>query len=122
VDAGTTNKFLMLTVVGLAVALVLSVSSTRTAAGTESSSGGIAAVTGNIESQSRDLLYVVDTTAKVLCVYDFQGGKLNLVGARNIKFDLMLDEWRPDSQNPSVKQVYEAVKQKIQGSSTPPRK
>jgi hypothetical protein len=122
VDTNTTNKFLVLIIIGLAVALIFSVSTSRTVAGTASGSGGVAAVTGNVESQSRDLLYVIDTTAKVLCVYDFQGGKLNLVGARNIKFDLMLDEWRPGTQNPSVKQIYDATREKIKGSSTPPRK
>lgn len=123
-NSDKTNKLLMVVIVGLLVALIVSVNSSRTVlvAGTESSSGGVAAVTGNTDSQSRDMLYVIDTKAKSLCVYDYTGGRLNLVAARNIKFDLMLDEWRPRSQKPSVKEIYDETRKKIKGSTTPPKR
>ena len=114
----------MVVVIGLLIALIISVNSSRTPviADAASASGSISAMTGNIESQSRDILYVIDTDAKSICVYDYQGGKLNLVAARNIKFDLMLDEWRPRTQSPSVKEVYEETRKKIKGTTTPKKK
>ena len=123
-NSDKTNKLLLVVIIGLLVALVISLNTSRmvVVAGTESSSGGVAAVTGNTDSQSRDMLYVIDTNAKSLCVYDYTGGRLNLVAARNIKFDLMLDEWKPRSQKPSVKEVYDETRKKIKGSTTPPKK
>ena len=120
-NSNSTNKILLMVIAALLVALIISVNSSRTVvvAGTESSSGGIAAVTGNTDSQSRDLLYVIDTGGKCLCVYEYLGGKLNLVAARNIKFDLLLDEWRPRSQKPSVKEIYDETRKKIKGTTTP---
>lgn len=122
-NSNSTNRILLLVIAALLVALIISVNSSRTVvvAGTESSSGGIAAVTGNTDSQSRDLLYVIDTSGKSLCVYEYLGGKLNLVAARNIKFDLLLDEWRPRSQKPSVKEIYDETRKKIKGAA-PPKK
>lgn len=119
-----TNRFLMLVIIGLLVALIFSVNSSKTivVGATGSASSGIAAVTGNTESQARDLLYVIDTQAKILCVYQHTGNALNLVAARNIKFDLLLDEWRPKSQNPSVKDIYNEARKKIKSSSSPPKK
>ena len=123
-NGNRTNRLLLLVIAGLLVALIISVNSSRTVvvAGTESSSGGISAVTGNTDSVSRDLLFVVDTTSKSLCVYEYMGGRLNMVAARNIKFDLMLDEWRPRSQKPSVKEIYDETRKKIKGSTTPKKK
>jgi hypothetical protein len=114
----------MFVVIGLLIALIFSISLSRTVvvAGNGSSSGGVTAVTGNTDSQSRDLLYVIDTTARTLCVYEYLGGKLNLAAARNIKFDFMLDEWRPRTQKPSVKEIYDEVRKKIKKDSTPPKK
>jgi hypothetical protein len=124
VDSNKMNRLLILVIIGLLVALIVSINSSRSVvvAGTGSSSGGVAAVTGNTDSQSRDLLYVIDTDAKSLCVYEYLGGRLNMVAARNIKFDLLLDEWRPRSQKPSVKEIYEETRKKIQKDSTPPKK
>lgn len=118
-----TNKFLMVVIVALLVALIFSVNSSRTVlvAGTSGAAGNVTAVTGNTESQALDLLYVVDTQAKTVCVYQYRGNILNLVAARNIKFDLLLDEWG-NTQSPSVKEVYNKVQKKIRGSTSPPKK
>jgi hypothetical protein len=121
VDSARMNKFLMIIIIGLLVALIVSVNSSHTVvvAGTADSAGSLAAVTGNTESQSRDLLYIVDGQGKSLCVYEFMGRKLNLVAARNIKFDLLLDEWRPNSQTPSVKDVYKETQKKTKEDTKP---
>jgi hypothetical protein len=124
VDSAKLNKFLMLTIICLLVVLIISVNSSRTVvvAGTSSTSGGVTAVTGNTDSQSRDLLYVIDAQGKSLCVYEYVGRRLNLVAARNIKFDMLLDEWRPASQSPSVKDVYKETQKKTKDGSKAPRK
>jgi hypothetical protein len=113
----------MLVIIGLLTALIFSVNSSRTQALAQgAAAGNMTAVTGNTDSQARDLLYLVDTTAKSLCVYECQGGRLNLVAARNIKFDFLLDEWRPRTQKPSVKEVYDETRKKIKKGTTPPKR
>ena len=121
------NSMVMLVIAGLLVVLIVSVNSSRTPviAGTGATAGNIAAVAGNTDGSARDILYVVDTEARTLCVYDYNGGRLNLVAARNIKFDLMLDEWVPGSQQPGVKDIYKETRKKIEGGtppSEPPKK
>lgn len=115
---------LLLVIIGLLFALVLFLSAGNTfvLANTGGSDIGLVAVTGNTEAQSRDLVWVFDPKAKSLCVYDLVGGRLNLVAARNIKFDLLLDEWRPGSQTPGVKDVYNETKKKRAGEEPPERK
>jgi uncharacterized protein (UPF0333 family) len=115
---------LLLVITGLLLALILLVSggTPLLLANTGGSDTGFVAVTGNTENQTRDLLYVIDTKAKSLCVYDVVGGRLHLVAARNIKYDLLLDEWRPASQTPSVKDVYNETKKKIAGEEPPEKK
>ena len=71
---------------------------------TGSSSPDVVIVTGNIKGGSQDVLYVVDTRAERLCVYEVQGRNLKLAAARNIKYDLQLHEL-PLGQKPGVKWV-----------------
>jgi len=76
--------------------------------------GRIVAVTGNIDSQNRDLLYVIDTVDKVLCVYDMQGYQLRLLASRNISYDLSAEEYSSGNrqQQPSVKWMRDYVKKR----------
>lgn len=76
--------------------------------------GRIVAVTGNIDSQNRELLYVIDTVDKVLCVYDMQGYQLRLLAARNISYDLSAEEYSgaAKQQTPSVKWMRDFVRKR----------
>jgi uncharacterized protein (UPF0333 family) len=115
---------LLIAIIGLLLALILLLSAGNpfALADTGASDIGLVAVTGNTEAQNRDLVWVFDPKAKSLCVYDLVGGRLQLVAARNIKFDLLLDEWRPGSQTPGVKDVYNETKKKRAGEEPPERK
>jgi len=73
---------------------------------TANSAGGFVAVTGAGVTDQHDYLYLVDTESKRVLAYDYQNRVLNLMAARNIRYDLMLDEWRPNSQRPSVLEVF----------------
>ena len=76
-------------------------------------SGGarkILAATGNFLSETRDLLYVYDTGSRRMVIYEYNNGRLDIVAARSIRFDLKYDEWPRGKQRPSVKDVHEMVK------------
>ena len=62
------------------------------------------------QSGGLTVLYVINTEMDRLCTYEYKGGQLNLRGARNIKFDFMLDVFPPNSQKPDPAQVHELVK------------
>ena len=113
-DSARMNKLLMLIIIGLLIALIVSINSSHTVvvAGTSSGAGSIAAVTGNTESQSNH-------HSHICLAAEYLGRKLNLVAARNIKFDLLLDEWRPRSQTPSVKDVYKETQKKTKDNTKP---
>lgn len=68
------------------------------------------AVTGNYQSDTRDLLYIYDTRSQRMVIYEYNNGRLSIVAARNTRYDLKLDEWRPGQQTPSVKSVRKMVK------------
>ena len=115
---------LLLVIIGLLFTLILlpGAGNPFVLANTGGSDIGLVAVTGSTEAQSRDLVWVFDPKAKSLCVYDLVGGRLQLVAARNIKFDLLLDEWRPGTQTPGVKDIYNETKKKRAGEEPPERK
>ena len=113
------NKLLMLVIIGLLAVLIFSINSSRSpviAGSSGMAAGGLMAIAANTEQGNRDLVYVIDTNAKSMAVYECYANRLNLVAARNIKFDLLLDEWRPRSQKPSVEEVYKETRKKIKGS------
>ena len=86
------------------------------------------AVTGHGVTDQHDLLYVLDTQAERLCVYDFASGALQLVAARNVRYDLQLDEFRAGSQHPSPLDIFRETEGKKDagkpsgGPKEPPKK
>lgn len=79
---------------------------------TATSSADVVIVTGNTRSQSQDVLYLIDTRANRLLVYEIRGRSLTLAAARYIEFDLQLHEWPEKSQQPGVKKVHKDTKDK----------
>lgn len=70
--------------------------------GTANSNNRMIAVTGPYQ-QGVSLLYLIDTEAKQLAVYEARGGsrssgKINFIGARRIDLDLRLDGYHDDSE------------------------
>ena len=88
---------------------------------TGSSSDDVVIVTGNIKGGSQDVLYVVDTRAERLCVFEVEGRNLKLAAARNIKYDLQLHEL-PDGQKPGLKKLAKDTKEAPDPPSTGARK
>jgi len=104
-----------LLVVGMLVGFVLGqMSRPQVYAQTSMGAGRIVVATGNIDSQNRDLLYVIDTQDKVLCVYDMQGYQLKLLAARNISYDLSAQEFSSGNkqQQPSVRWMRDFIKKR----------
>ena len=104
-----------LLVIGMLVGFVLGqMSRPQVCAQTSMGAGRIVVATGNIDSQNRDLLYVIDTQDKVLCVYDMQGYQLKLLAARNISYDLSAQEFSAGNkqQQPSVRRMRDFVKKR----------
>ena len=79
---------------------------------TSSSAGAFVGVTGNYQSQTRDLLYLIDSNTKRLALYGYNNGRLELMAVRNIKYDFQLDEWRPKSQRPSPFDIFKETEGK----------
>jgi|GEM_PF-1936423 hypothetical protein len=80
-------------------------------AGTSDSGAPMIAVTGRCPQQDYDLLYVIDADKKAMAVYDMNGFQCRLLAARNIKFDLQLEEYgfMRKPHDPSVKAVIKAL-------------
>lgn len=56
--------------------------------------------------QSRDSLFLIDSSSKRLLVYEYNKGTLNLAAVRNIDGDLRLQEYSANGrQSPSVAQI-----------------
>ncbi len=99
---------------GAAVALLATLvftdrSAQPTYAQSAAGGGGFFGVTANTQPGSQDIIWLIDgrTDTPRLNVYEIKSGRLNLVSARNIKYDFQLDEFPPKTQQPSVKEVYE---------------
>lgn len=76
--------------------------------------GGIFGVTGNTQPGAKDILWLIDarTDEPRLLIYENkEAGRLQLLAARNIKYDLMYDQYpgTASAQRPSVEQVRKEV-------------
>jgi hypothetical protein len=96
---------------------------TSTPAGGRGGGGGTAdgdrnmvAVTGTASSGAA-VLYLVDTHAKRLCIYQSNGKNIELVAARNLEYDFKIEAYRDTSdeevQVPNLRQQW----QKSQGGA-----
>jgi len=70
--------------------------------GTADSNGSMIAVTG-VDVTGGSLLYLIDTEARQLTVYQATGGtrstmNVRWVGARNLDLDLQVDGWNDESE------------------------
>jgi len=76
---------------------------TISAGGNADSNGSMIAVTG-MDVTGQSILYLVDTEAKQLCIYQANGGSsstqgVKLVGARRIELDLQLDGFNDKTES-----------------------
>lgn len=68
-------------------------------------------VTGMINNNQKDLLYVVDTERKTVGVYEFNGTAIQLKSVRHVGKDLQLLEYPGGgTQKPSVKEINDLLK------------
>ena len=71
--------------------------------GTADSNGSMIAVTG-VDITGQSILYLIDTEAKQICIYQASGGSpstqgLSFVAARRIELDLMLDGFNDKTES-----------------------
>ena len=66
---------------------------------------GIIALTGQINQNQKEMLYIIDTSRKTATVYEYDGRAFNLKAARHIAYDLQLTNLPPAIQNPSIEDV-----------------
>lgn len=87
-------------------------------------SGFTIANTGNFTNTATDILWMVtpglpsdaeggNPGPRLLC-YQLNGGRLRLLEARNIFFDMQLDEYPPRSQDPSVTDVRTEIRRALE--------
>ncbi|MCX7702800.1 MAG: hypothetical protein N2234_01680 [Planctomycetota bacterium] len=107
-----TNLVLVILLAGCVGYIVGQSLSPVTYAATAEGGTPLVAVTGNYQNQDHDILYVIDGNAKTMAVYDVSNYQCKLIAARNIKFDLQLEEYGFQGKNPHsprVKEVIEAL-------------
>jgi len=83
----------------------------RALAGNSGATGDatIFGVTGMTQAGgNREVIWVLDSANRRLAVYDLQNNNVKLLAARNITWDLKLDEL-PGGQNPGVKEIKKIV-------------
>lgn len=56
--------------------------------------GSMLAVSANYNNQQEDLVWVIDAKAKRLSCYKYLNNQIELIGARNVKFDLQIEEFK----------------------------
>lgn len=71
----------------------------------------ILAAAGRSHADERDVLYLLDTKSLRQAIYSYHNGQLKVVAARNIRYDLRLDEWPEGKQDPGV----EAIRKLVEG-------
>ncbi|MBI4575431.1 MAG: hypothetical protein HY722_04110 [Planctomycetes bacterium] len=77
---------------------------------TADSSGGYVAATASQQGGGGDVLFVVDTAARRLAVYEFRNRNLSLRGVRNFKYDMDLNDVPVTEGNgPRVSDVKKSV-------------
>lgn len=73
--------------------------------------GGMIVVTGMINNNQKDMLYIVDTERKTLGIYEFNGTAIQLKSVRHVGKDLQLLEYPGGgTQKPSVKEINDLLK------------
>ncbi len=88
-----------------------------------SGTGEMFAVTGSgTQAQGTDILFVIDSRATRLAVYEYKGGRLRLAAVRNMEYDLRFNEWPEGMQKPSVREMRDQTEQRSKGGKKPRRK
>lgn len=108
--------FLLGAVVALAGALVVTNGRLPEAHAQTAGNSDYVCIAGNGgQQQNRDTLFVLDSKASRLAIYQLNNGRLSLMAVRNMLYDLKFEEYSNPSgggkQQPSVKEVADAVKE-----------
>ena len=101
--------FLLGAVVALAGALVFGRAGFLPEARADTGQGGsLTGVTGLVTGGNREIIWVLDGENQRLCAYDINNNRLTLLCARNIRYDMKLDQYPPgDRQTPTVREIFE---------------
>lgn len=103
----------------LVMELGFGTSAAKAQASLEGPPGALTVVSGSIGPDGFGL-YVVDTKSRTMCVYRVLGGKLQLLAARNLSYDLQLDDYNNAPKTPrEIREI--AEKQKRLDEVRPPR-
>jgi len=86
-------------------------------------SGQVLAVSGNNQPGSNNFLWLVDAQSDTphLALYEWQGKRLVLQAARNIKYDLSFDQYpgTKNSHRPTVQEAYRQTEKARKNSRRP---
>ncbi len=77
---------------GLAIAFMVGFAD-RPAFGQVAGDGSMAMTATNYNNGQEDLLWVLDAKAKRLSCYKYKNNMVELIGARNVKYDLQVEEF-----------------------------
>jgi hypothetical protein len=96
------------------IGLLVGPSDSQTAVG-QSANGtnGFLMTVGVLQGKGQsEALYILDTTNKKLAVYFMNNARMEVLGIRDLTYDLIPEAWSPKSgdQNPTPKQMKDMVK------------
>jgi len=75
------------------------------------SSGSMAMIPANLNNQQEDIVWVLDSSAKRLAVYRHKNNQvIELIGARNIKFDLQLSDFQYSNRHFTPREIEKETK------------
>jgi hypothetical protein len=103
-------------IAGLLIALVAGSGGRPVYAQGGAADGSALAVAANFNNGEQDLVWVFDAKAKVLSIYKYQNNTIELIGARNLKWDLLIPvpgELRYKGVHLSPSDVEKAIKKII---------
>ena len=77
---------------------------------------------GNAQ-RGQDTVFIFDSKEHRLCAYSFNNNVINLVGVRNIAYDLKFNEWNAGAKsNPSVESVRDKTREEDEKAAKPGKK
>jgi hypothetical protein len=81
--------------------------------------GSMLAVSANYNNQQEDLVWILDAKAKRLACYKYKNNAIELLGARNIKFDLMVEEFVYQGAHVKPSDIEKKLKERQKNNEKP---
>lgn len=106
-------------IAGLLIALAVGTDSRSAFAAGGITDGSMVAVTTNHRNGQEELVWVLDTKARRLTCYKYKNNLIELIGARDVEFDLLLRDFLYQGKHVTPKEVERELKKKHSQKKNP---